>query len=148
MPGFNRPVQSQAVNWATAGLLADPRRAVAPLVSTRACTECHLRYHKWARRASDATPCVAYRPKVTKGPFEKQVGFYANCLLHFWIEPVVLICSGSRSGISSENENLIQSIRPKSEIFGNVTGASLQYGVYTEHTREYEYIRHVFGTGK
>jgi hypothetical protein len=24
IPGFNRPVQSQAVNWATAGLLADP----------------------------------------------------------------------------------------------------------------------------
>ena len=26
IPGFNRPVQSQAVNWATAGLLAGPRR--------------------------------------------------------------------------------------------------------------------------
>ncbi len=26
IPGFNRPVQSQAVNWATAGLLADPPR--------------------------------------------------------------------------------------------------------------------------
>jgi hypothetical protein len=24
IPGFNRPVQSQAVNWATAGLLAGP----------------------------------------------------------------------------------------------------------------------------
>ena len=24
IPGLNRPVQSQAVNWATAGLLADP----------------------------------------------------------------------------------------------------------------------------
>ncbi len=110
MPGFNRPVQSHAVNWATAGLLADPRRAVAPLVSTRVPFEV-------PRRASDATPCVAYRQKVTKGPFEKHVGFYDNFLLRFWIEPVVLICSGSRSSISSENENLIQSIRPKSEIF-------------------------------
>ena len=26
IPGLNRPVQSQAVNWATAGLLAGPRR--------------------------------------------------------------------------------------------------------------------------
>jgi hypothetical protein len=30
IPGFNRPVQSQAVNWATAGLLADPGRRCWP----------------------------------------------------------------------------------------------------------------------
>ena len=31
IPGFNRPVQSQAVNWATAGLLVDsgPKAAAA-----------------------------------------------------------------------------------------------------------------------
>ncbi len=49
--------------------------------------------------------------KVPKtGPY-----IYRYILLHFWIEPVVLI----GPEVTSENENLmIQSIRPKSEIFG------------------------------
>jgi len=41
IPGFNRPVQSQAVNWATAGLLAGPLAAGGHF--QRPSAEAHLR---------------------------------------------------------------------------------------------------------